>query len=69
MTDSNIDIWRSAKKLFKTHGENAAIHAGMKTDKLMTNGDVGGAAAVWKRVVRAINDIARSDVPTSASRH
>jgi hypothetical protein len=40
----------------KLYGADAAIHAAMRADKLMDQGDVGGFE-VWKRVVVAINEL------------
>ena len=62
---SDLDIWRSANELIKQHGDDAAIHAAMKADKLMAGGDMDGAA-VWKRIVRAIGELQSREPPRRA---
>ena len=49
----DLDIWRSAKLLVDEHGDTAAIHAAMRADAMLDEGDMDGYAA-WKRVVRAV---------------
>lgn len=39
-----------------------AIHAAMKADKFLAAGDLDGAA-VWKRIIRAINELQVKDRP------
>jgi hypothetical protein len=65
---SDLDIYRSANILIKQHGEDAAIHAAMKTDELSVKGDVEGAA-VWKRIVRAIDELSCTQPHEGVSRH
>ena len=62
MTVSEIDIWRSANELIKQYGADASIHAAMKTDELLAKGDLDGAA-VWRRIVRAVEDL-QADKPS-----
>jgi hypothetical protein len=54
-----VDIWRSAEVLRKQFGEDAAIMAAMRADKLLEEGDDEGFA-VMKRVVAAINELDRT---------
>lgn len=65
---SDLDIYRSANVLIKQHGEDAAIHAAMKTDALLEKGNVEGAA-VWKQIVRAVNELTNVEPPSGAARH
>ncbi len=58
MTVCDIDIYRSAKLLIDQHGDAAAIEAAMKADAMLDKGDLEGAA-VWRRIVAAINDLQR----------
>ena len=53
----NLDIWRSASVLVKRHGPDAPIHAAMRADAMLEKGDLDGLA-VWKRVLRAIEEMA-----------
>ena len=56
---SEIDVYRSAHALIQQHGEGAAIQAAMKTDAMLGKGDLD-AAAVWRRIVAAVNELQRS---------
>jgi len=42
----------------KLYGADAAIHAAMRADKLMDQGDIEGFG-MWKRVVAALNELVR----------
>ncbi len=57
MTD-DADIWRSANLLIAEHGSNALIQAGMRVAGMMAKGDVAGAI-LWKRIMRAVDDLQR----------
>ncbi len=59
-TAADIDIYRSANVLIREHGEDVAIEAAMRADAMMDNGDLDGCA-VWKRIVRAVEEIQRSE--------
>jgi len=54
----DIDIWRAAEQMRKLFGADAAIHAAMRADKLMDQGDIEGFE-MWKRVVDALNELDR----------
>ncbi len=51
-----IDIFRSANALVKQHGEDAPIQAAMRADELLEAGDLDGAA-VWRRILRAVEEL------------
>ena len=55
----DLDIWRSANVLVKHHGQDAPIHAAMRADALLEKGDLDGCA-VWKRIVRAVEELRRA---------
>ncbi len=57
---SELDIYRSANVLIKQYGEDAAIHAAMEADRLLEKGNVDGCA-VWKRIVKAVEEIQRAE--------
>ncbi len=40
----------------KHHGENAKIHAAMRGDAMLEKGDLD-AYAVWKRILRAVEEL------------
>ncbi len=52
----NLDICRSANLLVKQHGEDAPIHAAMRADAMLEAGDLGGYE-VWKRILRAVEEL------------
>jgi hypothetical protein len=37
-----LGIWRAAEQMRKLYGADAAIHAAMRADKLMDQGDIEG---------------------------
>jgi hypothetical protein len=54
----DIDVWRSAHHMMKRYGDDAAVRAAMRADKLLAAGDTEGFH-VWKRIVVAINELGR----------
>ncbi len=60
---SDLDIYRSANLLVKQHGKDAPIHAAMRADAMLEAGDLEGQV-VWKRIVRAVEEIQRTDRPS-----
>ena len=53
---SDLDIYRSANLLVKQHGDDAPIEAAMRADAMLEAGDLDGYA-VWKRILRAIDEL------------
>ncbi len=53
---SDLDIYRTAAVLIKQHGQDAPIHAAMRADVLLEAGDMDGLA-VWKRILRAVEEL------------
>lgn len=53
---ADADIQRAIKLLIDQHGDEAPIHAAMRADELLDKGDLDGAA-VWRRIVGAINEL------------
>ncbi len=56
---SDLDIYRTAQVLVKQHGQDAPIHAAMRAGELLEAGDLDGYA-VWKRVLRAVEELQRA---------
>ena len=54
----DLDIYRSAQVLVKRHGQDAPIEAAMRADELLEAGDLDGCA-VWKRILRAVEELQR----------
>jgi len=64
MQDS-LDIYRSASALIKQHGDEAPIHAAMRADEMLEAGDLDGLA-VWKQILRAVDELLTEEVPEGA---
>ncbi len=62
----DLDIWRSDQALIKQHGQDAPIHAAMRADELLEAGDLDGYA-VWKRVVKATEELLSKERPDGAT--
>ncbi len=56
MTIDDIDIYRSAKRLIDKHGDEAAIKAIKRATEMLDAGNLNGYA-VWKRILRAIEQL------------
>jgi hypothetical protein len=54
------DIWLSAKRLVDLYGDDATIHAAMRADELLAEGDLDGAAT-WRRVLDAVKELERTE--------
>ena len=54
----DLDIYRSANLLVKRHGDDAPIHAAVRADAMLDKGDLEGFA-VWKRILRAMEELQR----------
>jgi hypothetical protein len=65
---SNIDIYRAANLLIERYGEDAPIHAAMSADKMMAKGDLDGFA-VWRLILKAVDELEANERPGSATVH
>ncbi len=63
---SDLDIYRTANVLIREHGQDAPIHAAMRADELLEAGDMDGCA-VFKRVLRAVEEMLSKERPPGAS--
>ena len=59
---SDRAIWRTANALMEQFCDDAAIHAAMRVDALLAEGDLQGHQ-VWKRVLAAITEIRSCAIP------
>ena len=57
---SDLDIYRSANVLVKQHGQDAPIEAAMRADAMLEAGDLDGLA-VWRRILRAVEELRRME--------
>ena len=58
----DLDIYRSAKLLVDQHGDRAPIHAAMRADEMLDEGDMEGRA-VWLRIVKAVGVLLDTEPP------
>ncbi len=65
---SDLDIYRSAKLLIDQHGDEAPIHAAMKSNAMLDRGDMGGKA-VWLRIRDAARELLRKEPPVGTMTH
>ena len=56
----DLDIYRSANLIAKHHGQDAPIHAAMRADAMLDAGDLDGYA-VWKRILRAVEELQKAE--------
>jgi hypothetical protein len=54
----DLDIYRSAQVLIHEHGEDAALDATTWAIAMLDKGDLD-RYAVWKRILRAVDEIQR----------
>ena len=57
---SDLDIYRSANVLIRDHGEDVPFEAAMRADAMLEHRDLDGCA-VWKRIVKAVQEKQRTD--------
>ena len=57
---SDLDIYQSASVIIKQYGKAALGHAAMRADAMLDTGDLD-AYAVWKRILRAIEELQGKD--------
>ena len=62
----DLDIYRAANVLVKQHGPDAPVHAAMRADAMLEKGDLGGVA-VWRRVLKAVEELRSEERPRSAT--
>ncbi len=56
----DLDTYRAASVFIREHGEDAALEAAQRAAAMLEKGDMEGCA-VWKRVVRAVEEIRRKE--------
>lgn len=55
-TLSDWELWACANRMIEEHGRDAAIHAGMRADRLFEKGDIDGSAT-WLEILRRIDSM------------
>ena len=54
----DLDIYRSAKVIINQYGKDAPIYAAMRADAALEGGDLD-RLRVWKRILRAVEELQR----------
>ncbi len=62
----DLDIYRSTNVLVKHHGQDAPIQAALRADAMLDRGDLGGYA-VWKRIVKAVEELLSKERPAGVT--
>ncbi len=65
---SELDVWRSAAVLMREHGDGAAVEAAFRADERPEHGDIDGCA-LWKRVMKAVDELRRSKLKDGERRN
>ncbi len=63
-----LDTYRAANLLVKRHGEDAPIEAAIRADAMLEKGDLDGYG-VWKRILRAVEELRREEPTKGTIRH
>ena len=64
----DLDIYHTANLLVKHHGDDARLHAAMRADAMLKDDNSDGYA-VWKRILRAIEELQRTTPKSGDSVH
>ncbi len=67
-TAADLDIYRSANVLIREYGEDAALDATTRAIAMLDKGDLD-RYAVWKRILRAVEEIQRKERDPNESMH
>ena len=63
-----LDIWRAAQVVIKHYGDDAWFHASSRADELLDEGELDGAA-VWRRILAAIEELQRTEPEEGEAKH
>lgn len=59
---SDRELWACACKVIDMHGPGAELHAALRADELLAEGDVAGQR-VWKAILARIEEWRRDGLP------
>ena len=65
---SDLDIYRAANVLVKQRGPDAPIHTAMRADAMLEAGDMDGYA-MWKRILRAVEELQGTEPKSGEAVH
>lgn len=58
----DLEIWRASNTLIKRYGLDGGIEAAKRVDAMLEAGDPEGLA-VWKRILRAVDELLAKEPP------
>ena len=62
---SDWELWACANKMIESHGADAAIHAAMRADALLDEGDLAGQRT-WRAILQRIEQLQSGSAPGMA---
>ena len=65
---SDLEIYRAANHLVKRYGEDAGIKAAQRIDAMIEAGNLDGCA-VWKRILKAVDEMQRTEPGEGEASH
>ena len=65
---SDFDIYRSAKVIIKQYGKDAQIHSTKRASAMLDKSDLD-AYAIWKRILRAVEELQRAEPRSGEAVH
>ena len=66
--NSDFEIYQSAKVIIKRYGKDAQIHSTKRASAMLEAGDLG-AYAIWKRILRAVEELQRAEPVSGEAVH
>ncbi len=64
----DLDIYRFANVIIERYGKDAQTHSTKRASAMLDKGDLG-AYAVWKRILRAIEELQRAGPKSGEAVH
>ncbi len=65
---TDLEIYRAANQLVKRYGQDAELEAAKQADAMIERGDPEGLA-VWKRILKAVDELLRTEPADTERRH
>ncbi len=65
---TDLEIFRAANQLIQRYGQDAEFRAAKQADAMIERGDPEGLA-VWKRILRAVDELLRTEPAERERRH
>ncbi len=65
---SDLDIYRAASVIIERYGEDAQTHSTKRASAMLDKGDLD-AYAVWKRILRAVEELQGAEPKSGKAVH